>query len=212
MQIDFHASPARQPGRGDGARARRPARPASCSAPPARSSPSMGEGHPGGEHPKAKHELLESTIEIITGVCRTVAEARADLAGTLAEVDGLLAPRGLAAMCSGTHPFSDWAEQQISPNPRYAQAGRGDAVAGPPAPDLRRPRARRACARPRRRSPSPTPCAGYIPHFLAPVGVEPLLEGQRHRAGVEPLQGVRGPAHRRAALPARAAGPSSSSS
>jgi carboxylate-amine ligase len=80
----------------------------------------LGGGRPDG-HPKAKHELLESTIEVITGVCGTVAEARADLAGTVAEVDALLAPRGLAAMCSGTHPFSDWAEQQISPNPRYAR-------------------------------------------------------------------------------------------
>ncbi len=34
----------------------------------------------GGEHPKAKHELLESTVEIITGVCLTVGEAKADLA------------------------------------------------------------------------------------------------------------------------------------
>jgi carboxylate-amine ligase len=24
-------------------------------------------------------------------------------------------------MCSGTHPFSDWAKQEISPSPRYAQ-------------------------------------------------------------------------------------------
>jgi len=80
----------------------------------------LGQGHVDG-HPKAKHELLESTIEVITGVCGTVAEARADLAGTVAEVDALLTRRGLAAMCSGTHPFSDWAEQQISPNPRYAR-------------------------------------------------------------------------------------------
>ena len=68
-----------------------------------------------GEHPKAKHELLESTVEIITGICTTVAEARPDLEGTLAEV----AMRGraghLGLMCSGTHPFSDWAKQQISP-------------------------------------------------------------------------------------------------
>ena len=46
------------------------------------------------EHPKAKHELLQSTIEIITGICTTVAEAKADLAGTLAEVRrGRRAPR-----------------------------------------------------------------------------------------------------------------------
>jgi carboxylate-amine ligase len=75
----------------------------------------------GGEHPKAKHELLESTIEIITAVCTTVPEARADLAATLAEVTEQTAPLGMELMCSGTHPFSDWAHQQISPNPRYAQ-------------------------------------------------------------------------------------------
>jgi carboxylate-amine ligase len=80
-------------------------------------------GKPYGEegHPKAKHELLESTIEIITGICTTVAEARADLAGTLAELREQTAPRGLDLMCSGTHPFSDWAAQDISPNPRYAR-------------------------------------------------------------------------------------------
>jgi carboxylate-amine ligase len=74
---------------------------------------------PGEEHPKAKHELLESTIEIITGICSTVAEAREDLAGTLKEVQVAAAKRNLGVMCSGTHPFTDWATQQISPNPRY---------------------------------------------------------------------------------------------
>jgi carboxylate-amine ligase len=79
----------------------------------------MGAGHPGGVHPKAKHELLESTVEIITGICATTSEARADLEATLAELRTHLEPRGLAAMCSGTHPFSDWSKQSISPNPRY---------------------------------------------------------------------------------------------
>ena len=39
----------------------------------------MGEGHADGVHPKAKAELLQSTVEIITGICQNVAEARADL-------------------------------------------------------------------------------------------------------------------------------------
>ncbi len=73
----------------------------------------------GGEHPKAKHELLESCVEVITGVCQTVAEATADLAGSLAEVGAAAERRGLSLMCSGTHPISDWADQTISPNPRY---------------------------------------------------------------------------------------------
>jgi glutamate---cysteine ligase / carboxylate-amine ligase len=73
------------------------------------------------EHPKAKHELLQSTIEIITGICSTVAEAKADLAGTLAEVTAAAEHRGLGVICAGTHPFTDWQTQQISPKERYRQ-------------------------------------------------------------------------------------------
>jgi carboxylate-amine ligase len=81
----------------------------------------LHELSPNGEHPKAKHELFESTIEVITGICGNVAEAEADLAGTVEELRPLLEARGLAFMCSGTHPFTDWATQSISPNPRYAK-------------------------------------------------------------------------------------------
>lgn len=81
----------------------------------------MGTGHPDGAHPKAKHELLESTVEIITGVCATVAEARADLASTLGELRVETDRRGLELLCSGTHPFSRWEDQAVSPDPRYHQ-------------------------------------------------------------------------------------------
>ena len=73
------------------------------------------------EHPKAKHELLQSTIEIITGICGTDAEAKADLAGTLAEVSAAAERHGLGLMCAGTHPFTDWQTQLISPKERYLQ-------------------------------------------------------------------------------------------
>ena len=68
---------------------------------------------------KAKHELMESTIEINTDVCTTVAEARADLEASIAELTTHTQPRGLALMCSGTHPFSHWVHQKITPDPRY---------------------------------------------------------------------------------------------
>ena len=55
----------------------------------------LGRDQPGGLHPKAKHELFESTIEIITGVCSRVSEARADLEGTLAELRPHLERRNL---------------------------------------------------------------------------------------------------------------------
>ena len=79
----------------------------------------MGEKYSDGVHPKAKPELLQSTIEIITGVCKNVAEARADLAATLDEVTEHTARRDLLLMCAGTHPFSDPLHQEITPNERY---------------------------------------------------------------------------------------------
>jgi carboxylate-amine ligase len=71
------------------------------------------------EAAKAKHELFEPTIEVITGVCDTVPEALADLAGTIDVLRGLAERRGIGLMCSGTHPISDYNKQQVSVNDRY---------------------------------------------------------------------------------------------
>jgi carboxylate-amine ligase len=79
----------------------------------------MGAAHPGGEHPKAKHELFQSTVEIITGVCETPAQAGDDLRTTMAELRACLAPRGLTIVSSGTHPFGLVREQIVSPDQRY---------------------------------------------------------------------------------------------
>ncbi|MBX6390973.1 MAG: glutamate--cysteine ligase [Frankia sp.] len=68
---------------------------------------------------KAKHELYESTIEVITGVCDTVPQALADLTGTIDVLRGLAERRGIGLMCSGTHPFSHYSGQVISENERY---------------------------------------------------------------------------------------------
>jgi carboxylate-amine ligase len=73
----------------------------------------------GGDHPKAKRELLQSCIEVITGICGSVAEARADLAATVAQVQAAAGRRGLGVMCSGTHPTTDWATQLVSADARY---------------------------------------------------------------------------------------------
>jgi len=73
----------------------------------------------GAAHPKAKHELLESCVEVITGVCATVSEALADLQGTVDEVRDVAKPLGLELMCSGSHPTTDWSTQKISPETRY---------------------------------------------------------------------------------------------
>lgn len=66
-----------------------------------------------------KHELLECTVEVITGVCKDVGEARADLSGKLDQVIQCAEGLGYRILCSGTHPFSAWADQTVSPDPRY---------------------------------------------------------------------------------------------
>ena len=81
----------------------------------------MGVGYPGGEHPKAKHELFQSTVEIITGICENPAEAKADLADTLAVLRQSTEARGLLLVSSGTHPFGIARRQLISPDPRYRE-------------------------------------------------------------------------------------------
>jgi YbdK family carboxylate-amine ligase len=79
----------------------------------------MNAAHGEAGHPKAKKELLQSTVEIITGICETAADVQADLAATMAELREHTEPRNLELICSGTHPFSDPALQEISPDPRY---------------------------------------------------------------------------------------------
>ncbi len=80
----------------------------------------IAEPH-GGEHPKAKHELFQSSIEVITGICENPAEARADLRATIDELTPLLDARGVAMMSSGTHPMARWPDLTITPNERYNQ-------------------------------------------------------------------------------------------
>ena len=78
--------------------------------------------HPGADaHPKANHELFLSTIEVITGVCRTPAEAYDDLSATVAEIQENLNSRGLALMGGGVHPFADPKTLERSPSERYDQ-------------------------------------------------------------------------------------------
>jgi glutamate---cysteine ligase / carboxylate-amine ligase len=73
------------------------------------------------ENPKIRHELMESTVEIVTDVCHTVSEARADLAATIADLRSVVEPRGTALACTGTHPISDWRDAVMAPIQRYAE-------------------------------------------------------------------------------------------
>jgi carboxylate-amine ligase len=74
-----------------------------------------------GEHPKVRHELMQSTVEVVTGVCGTVAEAKADLAATTKELQRTAAPNGIVLASAGTHPLSDWRDAKMAPVQRYSE-------------------------------------------------------------------------------------------
>ncbi|MDX2193824.1 MAG: carboxylate-amine ligase [Gemmatimonadales bacterium] len=68
---------------------------------------------------EVKPELHQSMVEIGTKVCRTPAEARGELVRLRKLVRDLAAKKGLVFAAAGTHPFSKWTDQEITPLERY---------------------------------------------------------------------------------------------
>ena len=66
-------------------------------------------------------ELLRNTVELVTGICTTTAEAMADLRRTLGVVRGIGDDLGVNLYGGGTHPFAEWSTQQLTEAPRYAE-------------------------------------------------------------------------------------------
>ncbi len=71
--------------------------------------------------PKAMHELMQSQIEIVTGICDTAGEAVQDLAGSIERIRQVVEPRGTGLACTGTHAISDWREAVYAPVQRYTE-------------------------------------------------------------------------------------------
>jgi carboxylate-amine ligase len=66
-----------------------------------------------------KAEMHQAVVEVGTGICKDVTQAYQeirDLRKVVSEVAGTL---GLKIGAAGTHPFSHWSTQLITPNPRY---------------------------------------------------------------------------------------------
>src|SRR2546423_275 len=68
---------------------------------------------------QVKAELHQSMVEVGTEVCRSPAEARAELVRLRRHVIDLAANNGLVIAAAGTHPFSSWMKQEITPFERY---------------------------------------------------------------------------------------------
>jgi carboxylate-amine ligase len=68
---------------------------------------------------QVKPELHQSVVEVGTEVCRTPAEARAELVKLRKAIIDLAAKNGLKIAAAGTHPFSSWLQSEITPLERY---------------------------------------------------------------------------------------------
>ena len=68
---------------------------------------------------QVKPELHQSIVEIGTKICGDVPELDADLRRTRSELVRAAQRVGLQVSAAGTHPFSNWTEQIITPGDRY---------------------------------------------------------------------------------------------
>src|SRR5690606_4416144 len=66
-----------------------------------------------------KPELHQSMVEVATTICQTPAELRNELIRLRRTVMDLAARRGLVIAAAGTHPYSSWLDQEITPLGRY---------------------------------------------------------------------------------------------
>lgn len=68
---------------------------------------------------QVKAEMHQAVVEVGTGICKDVEEARVDVTRLRKGVSEIAGSLGLRIGASGTHPFSHWTQQLITPNPRY---------------------------------------------------------------------------------------------
>ena len=66
-----------------------------------------------------KAELHQSMVEVGTAVCNTPAEAKVEIIKLRKAVMELAGKHGLVIAAAGSHPFSAWQEQEITPFERY---------------------------------------------------------------------------------------------
>lgn len=67
-------------------------------------------------------ELYQSQIEIASRICETMGDVRDELVRLRRAVIGAAEEDGARILAAGTHPFSDWRDQQATPKHRYRQS------------------------------------------------------------------------------------------
>ncbi len=85
----------------------------------------VAANHPGlqedDEHPHIKQELLLNTVEVVTGVCHTVSEAKADLARSISALRDVTDKMDIELFSAGSHPFAPPRSQPVTDKERYSK-------------------------------------------------------------------------------------------
>jgi carboxylate-amine ligase len=66
-----------------------------------------------------KAEMHQAVVEVGTGICKDVGQAYEEIRGLRKLVSEIAGSLNLSVGAAGTHPFSHWSKQLITPNPRY---------------------------------------------------------------------------------------------
>ena len=68
---------------------------------------------------RIKREMHQSIVEVGTSICSDVNELRSEIFRIRRDLAASADRTGLAVAAAGTHPFSDWKDQVLSPGVRY---------------------------------------------------------------------------------------------
>src|ERR1700692_4618717 len=68
---------------------------------------------------RVKAEMHQSVVEVGTGVCKNIKEAKAEVKMLRRDIIRLARENGLKLASVATHPFADWRVQEIHPHERY---------------------------------------------------------------------------------------------
>jgi glutamate---cysteine ligase / carboxylate-amine ligase len=68
---------------------------------------------------RVKAEMHQAVVEVGTNICYNIQEAREEVTYLRKMILDLAAKQNLQVAAAGTHPFADWVEQLITPDPRY---------------------------------------------------------------------------------------------
>ena len=68
---------------------------------------------------RVKAEMHQAVVEVGTNICYNIQEAREEVTYLRKMILDLAAQQNLHVAAAGTHPFADWVDQLITPDPRY---------------------------------------------------------------------------------------------